>query len=363
MISRNSEGGFFSAHWDWLVCAFGILALLGSAVFFVLAGGGDPDESADDIVRSLDSRKKSKTGVELVSMTDFNKASKSAEKPAIIAEIPDDDGSFLVSARRIFCEHCQKPMPGELKVCPACNEAQPEEVKVETDSDGDGLPNEWELQYGLDPNDPADADADPDGDLFTNAEEYAAKTDPNDKDSHPDYLDDLKLVLPLKETVLPFYLRSAVKTPNGIKLEFFDPKKRNDYGNLGLAYSIFEGAEIGQTGFVAKKYEQKQKRVKIKGGGGAEKTVDVSFVTIVRKSDHKTIDLAIDEKRKPVDVQAHLIFERGTPVEFSVVPGDMIKLNGIEYKVTDIKRIGKGASVTVSNQALNQARTLEALEQ
>jgi hypothetical protein len=50
-----------------------------------------------------------------------------------------------------------------------------------TDTDGDGLPDEWELQYGLNPNvatAPNGAGDDPDGDLKTNAEEYAAKTHP-----------------------------------------------------------------------------------------------------------------------------------------------------------------------------------------
>lgn len=37
-----------------------------------------------------------------------------------------------------------------------------------TDSDKDGMDDDWELRYGLNPNDPGDADQDPDGDGFTN---------------------------------------------------------------------------------------------------------------------------------------------------------------------------------------------------
>ena len=34
MISRNSEGGFFAAHWDWLVAGAGVVALIvGIALF------------------------------------------------------------------------------------------------------------------------------------------------------------------------------------------------------------------------------------------------------------------------------------------------------------------------------------------
>ena len=52
------------------------------------------------------------------------------------------------------------------------------------DTDGDGLPDGWETDHRLDPltNDAAD---DPDGDGFSNAEEFAAGTDPQDPASHP----------------------------------------------------------------------------------------------------------------------------------------------------------------------------------
>ncbi len=51
------------------------------------------------------------------------------------------------------------------------------------DSDGDGMPDVWEDDHGLDKDDPNDADLDPDLDYLTNAEEYLNGTDPNNSDS------------------------------------------------------------------------------------------------------------------------------------------------------------------------------------
>jgi pectate lyase len=47
-----------------------------------------------------------------------------------------------------------------------------------TDSDDDGMPDEWEKTYGLDPNNGDDGSSDKDNDGYTNIEEYLNGTDP-----------------------------------------------------------------------------------------------------------------------------------------------------------------------------------------
>jgi hypothetical protein len=69
-------------------------------------------------------------------------------------------------------------------------------VKPNLDLDDDGLPNTWEVENGLDPNDNGSvdpkngADGDPDNDQLSNADEFANGSDPNDSDTDSDEVND-----------------------------------------------------------------------------------------------------------------------------------------------------------------------------
>jgi len=58
------------------------------------------------------------------------------------------------------------------------------------DSDGDGIPDDYEIAHGMNPNDPTDAQLDFDHDGLTNLQEFLLGTDPNNPDTDGDGLSD-----------------------------------------------------------------------------------------------------------------------------------------------------------------------------
>ncbi|MDO6524085.1 hypothetical protein Q4519_00180 [Motilimonas sp. 1_MG-2023] len=62
----------------------------------------------------------------------------------------------------------------------------PTNAQYRFDQDKDGLPDEWEMQFGMQVNDPLDANNDLDNDGLNNLEEYLMGTDPREQDSDSD---------------------------------------------------------------------------------------------------------------------------------------------------------------------------------
>src|SRR5262249_44125443 len=80
---------------------------------------------------------------------------------------PSNAGTY-----RIVVTNAANPSPG-LSLDPIT-------LTVLADSDGDGLPDEWEAAHALASNDPNDAQLDSDHDGLSNEQEYLAGTDPQD---------------------------------------------------------------------------------------------------------------------------------------------------------------------------------------
>ena len=373
MIASANNKNFIVAHYEWLALGVAVIALVAAAVYAIGAFGEDPDEASTDAVARFrrPTTQDGDVGVKPVDLSDYERVSALLDPKKVphISDISTKDGSFLASAARVFCEHCYRPMPFGSEVCPFCKQApEVKELPVAVvDTDGDEMTDEWEKKYGLNPADPADASLDKDGDGFTNYEEFIAKTDPTNRNDHPDYLDSLSVALPLLETKLPFVFEKVLKIPSGYRFYFKDPLAKNDYGQRGLQYTPLAGEDIGKTGFVVISYNEKTEKRKIKSVGtekALEKTVDVSTATIERKSDKRRFELLVgNRKHIAVDVQARLIYSRGESKEMKVVAGDTIDLNGSKYEIKSVEAVGNGAKVTVADKILGKIRVLEALEQ
>ena len=368
MISRSGKGNFLAAHYEWLAAGIGVIALIGAGAFCFL--GGDAETAIAEAMSPIAVRGGRRAAVAEADMTACNRSTNVSKTVELAHRIEERFLGSFASEKRVFCinEACGRAMPETFDaaknvVCVFCGATQKvaQAAKV-VDADGDGLPDSWEKANGLDPANPADAEADADGDDFTNLEEFLAKTDPRDAKDHPDYLDSLAIVLPLKKTYMPFVFLSATPVPKGWRCEFFDASRKDNYGRKGVSMSALIDEEIGGSGFVLKGYEKKSEKRAIKGSVN-QKEVDVSEVVVERKSDGKRLTLTVAESRKdkpmPVDVQAKLSYSRrGNVRSFDVVAGAEIVLSGAKYKVCEVKAAGDGAEVTVENVSTGKKRKL-----
>lgn len=379
----KTKGNFLADYWHFLVLAVSLAILALGIVYMLSELSVDADQAIQESLSMVDKRH-TKTGVAEVDMTEYNAAYKITLTPGKIPEIAEGASSFLGPESRVFCEQgeagkpasCGMPIPFGSKECPLCGALQPGEVQAnKADGDEDGLPDEWEKKYGLSLS-MNDAALDFDNDGFTNMEEFLAKTNPADPNSHPPYVASLTVLPNVEKVEVPFDLKRVLEIPAGTRFVFRDPNAVSiKYGKKvkGVDHECVvdkakpEAVAIGTTGYTLKSFEKKTIKIKKKNVALAVDSI-VYEIAAERDSDKKPVAFkyaeGVKSKRAVIDTQATLVYNRGGVKEIPVVPGTEFELtNGAKYKALTIEAEGNGVKVVVEDLTTGEKTVISALEQ
>ena len=239
-----------------------------------------------------------------------------AQARAAALGAPTVNSRTVVSEARVACVKCGRPIVYEALECPFCLAEQPPIRSIkDLDTDGDGMPDAYELEMGLDPQNPADASMDLDGDGFTNLEEYRDQTDPKDSNSLPNPIVKLRVggIRPV-----PFYLRFVSTSTFGdgtlryqLNLQTLERTYFTKLGDVVLGYKVEKHDPAAKAGETLTMVRQSDKRevVLVKGRPVTEQELAILFVSLLEK--------------KALSVQRL---------------NDVFEFRGAQYKVVDIRR-------------------------
>lgn len=303
--------GWFKAYYDKLLATAVLLLLLGSLVILGLQAGRERSAQIgfDGELQRLRPRYPQATPV---SRAPFLETKGRYEKPFQLAWVR----KFMVPELRVACVACGRPIPFDATKCvySICGAAQPEDPTVSTDRDGDGMPNEWEEKFGLNPLDPADAMLDRDNDGFTNLEECRFKTDPSNANAFPPPVAKLHV-----ESIVPIPFSLVFKGVNTVGTN------RVFQVNLRTGGRTF-WAEMGQEieGFRVVGYE--------------DRGVKESVLTLQR--DEKKFRLIKDRMVPWNEYEIVLSFDIDGSTH-RVRIGSQLELKGARYEVKEVDTVNK----------------------
>lgn len=313
------------------ILAFLALALLFAALVYLAVRIGLIQSMKRDFDEEMASLRPRHERAAEVTPKVFEATSAALDEPAGVAYWLWTNVTLTIPERRVTCTdaRCRKPVPYEATICPLClseQRADPVEVDKPKDSDGDGMLDEWELQYGLDPYDADDAAKDTDSDRHSNLDEFRAKTDPTDPDSRPSVIEQLRIE---KVTSVRFGMlfKSLVKTPHGERFGL-------NYLDGDQVKTAFVAVGDTVAGFVVSNYVHKVVEVEVP----FKRKDDVSELTLVR-GDH-TVTLVRNQPFKEIELTAHLVLSFDGS-RYQGKQGEFITVDGLRCEIMEIDRGGE----------------------
>ncbi len=346
----------FLRQYDKLIAVVVLIGLVIS-LFYLTNAGMNRQQDEERFVNQLTSLKPSGEPLKPINMAGYDEAVSQARKPLALNSPQSGEAGFLTPEWRVMCieESCRKPISYDARSCPFCGKEQPrkpDEKMPGQDSDNDGIPDDIENKYGLNPNVAADAELDLDGDGFSNLVEYRAGTAMDDPKSHPPLMEILELVA-VRSVKIPFIFTGLNKMPDGkLQMTFNVAQPRRTYW-------VKANEVIGDTGWVSVSAEKKFEKRRIEGMGDVEQTVDISTVVVRRKSDGKEVTMRINEGRKNTDIEATIRLPLDN-TEYKAVKGGTLKVREESYRVIDVNN--ETPSVTVENESTGKQKVITKLD-
>lgn len=318
-IRKDEIIGWLKANYDKFLLVVVLASILASLFFLIFSAGREKKSLTDDqgeqppFVRAR--QKSDKLGAAICD---------AIETVCAPFQLGGWTTRMVVAELRVNCVKCGRPIPVNAETCPFrnCRAQQPKIASPKTkDSDFDGMPDEWENKYGLNPNiDDAAQDADSDG--FSNLEEFMAGTNPIDPASSPPPVSKLR-ALKIGRIPLP--------------LVFGGAQHLNEAETLFLLKNARTGrdhyARIGDTidGYKVTAYEKK--KVKVRKG-----TFDIEEDTSVLRleKDGKKFELTLGDKSGSQGEMAASLIYLIDNAKMMVKKDDILSLKNTRYKVVDI---------------------------